>query len=141
MSLTSASDPGRHIGAALGTLSGGRAPSRVLCIGHSLGGALATLGQQQAVLELKGIGCLKSVGLWVASGAVCTRFLSLLLIPIISDHVGSLQPRQAHFSLALHPPCPTLPPGATWAALQWPGADVRCITFGSPRVGNRKFVR
>lgn len=29
--------------------------------------------------------------------------------------------------------------GAAWAALQWCKADVRCITFGSPRVGNRPF--
>ena len=31
--------------------------------------------------------------------------------------------------------------GAAWAALQWSQADVRCITFGSPRVGNRPFKR
>jgi hypothetical protein len=29
--------------------------------------------------------------------------------------------------------------GATWAALEYHTADVRCITFGSPRVGNHKF--
>ena len=29
---------------------------------------------------------------------------------------------------------------APWAALQWPSADVRCVTFGSPRVGNQAFV-
>ena len=28
---------------------------------------------------------------------------------------------------------------AAWAAIQFPEADVRCITFGSPRVGNTKF--
>ena len=26
-----------------------------------------------------------------------------------------------------------------WAALQFPDADVRCITFGSPRVGNAAY--
>ena len=31
--------------------------------------------------------------------------------------------------------------GATWAALQYPMADIRCITFGSPRVGNKAFKR
>eukprot|EP00884_Botryococcus_braunii_P010106 jgi/Botrbrau1/19097/Bobra.0077s0011.1 len=61
-----------NIGAVLKKLSGGKIPTRVLCTGHSLGGALATLG-------------------------------------------------------------------ATWAALEYPTADVRCITFGSPRVGNHKF--
>ena len=29
---------------------------------------------------------------------------------------------------------------APWAALQWPSADVRCVTFGSPRVGNQAFT-
>ena len=33
-----------HIGKVLRELSGGRLPNRVLCTGHSLGGALATLG-------------------------------------------------------------------------------------------------
>ncbi len=31
--------------------------------------------------------------------------------------------------------------GSAWAALAYPDADIRCITFGSPRVGNRKFKR
>ncbi len=30
---------------------------------------------------------------------------------------------------------------ATWAALQCPTADVRCITFGAPMVGNPAFVQ
>ncbi|KAK9806405.1 hypothetical protein WJX73_002637 [Symbiochloris irregularis] len=64
--------PGNDLGAVVMDLSGGRTPTRVLCCGHSLGGALATLG-------------------------------------------------------------------SAWAALQWPDADVRCITFGSPRVGNQAF--
>lgn len=32
------------LAAVVSELSGGRAPARVLCCGHSLGGALATLG-------------------------------------------------------------------------------------------------
>lgn len=31
--------------------------------------------------------------------------------------------------------------GATWAALEYPDADVRCISFGSPRVANKAFGR
>ena len=31
--------------------------------------------------------------------------------------------------------------GAAWAAIEYPDADVRCITFGSPRVANRKFKK
>lgn len=62
----------RHIGITLDELSGGAVPTRVLCCGHSLGGALATL-----------------------AGA--------------------------------------------WAAYEYPRADIRCITLGSPRVGNRTF--
>ncbi len=27
-----------------------------------------------------------------------------------------------------------------WAALQWPGADVRVVTLGSPKVGNQAWV-
>lgn len=38
------SKPGMHLGLVLAELSGGRKPTRVLCTGHSLGGALATLG-------------------------------------------------------------------------------------------------
>jgi predicted lipase len=52
--------------------SGGRAPDRVVLIGHSLGGAVAQLA-------------------------------------------------------------------ALWATLQFPRADVRAVTFGSPRVGNAAF--
>lgn len=63
---------GRHIGIVLDELSGGATPTRVLCCGHSLGGALATLA-------------------------------------------------------------------ATWATYEYPRADVRCITLGSPRVGNHVF--
>lgn len=66
--------PHADLAAVLQQLSGGRAPTRVICTGHSLGGALATLG-------------------------------------------------------------------ASWAALQWAQADVRCITFGSPRVGNKSFKK
>ncbi|KAK9818390.1 hypothetical protein WJX72_011847 [[Myrmecia] bisecta] len=71
-SVVDPDDPEHNIAAVLKTLSGGREPNRVLCTGHSLGGALATLG-------------------------------------------------------------------AAWAAIEYPRADVRCITFGSPRVGNNKF--
>ncbi len=28
-----------------------------------------------------------------------------------------------------------------WAALQWPAADVRVVTMGSPAVGNLEFAR
>ena len=31
--------------------------------------------------------------------------------------------------------------GAAWATLEYPDADVRCITFGSPRVGNAIFKK
>ena len=55
-------------------LTGGKTPARVICTGHSMGGALAALG-------------------------------------------------------------------ATWAALQFPAAEIRCITFGAPRVGNSRFIR
>ena len=37
-------NPAMHMGRVLRELSGGRCPNRVLCTGHSLGGALATLG-------------------------------------------------------------------------------------------------
>ena len=38
-------------------------------------------------------------------------------------------------------PCTCACAGAAWAAIEFPYADVRCITFGSPRVANRKFKR
>ncbi len=66
--VLNADDMEHNIGEALMKLSGGRQPSRVICTGHSLGGALATL-------------------------------------------------------------C------APWCAIEYPKADVRCVTFGSPRVG------
>ena len=28
---------------------------------------------------------------------------------------------------------------APWAALQWPGADIRCVTFGNPKPGNQAY--
>lgn len=73
-SVTDADHAERHIGLVLDELSGRSEPTRVLCCGHSLGGALATLA-------------------------------------------------------------------ATWAAMEYPKADIRCITLGSPRVGNKHFVR
>ena len=72
--LTSTVDPQRSVHSALSAISGGVSPVRVVCCGHSMGGALSTLG-------------------------------------------------------------------ATWAALQYPGAAVRCITFGAPRTGNSRFIR
>lgn len=72
--LTSAKHEERNVAAALLKLTGGTPPARVICTGHSMGGALACLG-------------------------------------------------------------------ATWAALQFPAAEVRCITFGAPRVGNSRFIR
>ena len=29
---------------------------------------------------------------------------------------------------------------AAWAAFEYPRADIRCVTLGSPRVGNKQFV-
>ncbi len=37
--------PETNMAAVLKELSGGQNPNRVICTGHSLGGALATLGQ------------------------------------------------------------------------------------------------
>lgn len=37
---------GNDLAALVSELSGGRTPTRVLCCGHSLGGALATLGER-----------------------------------------------------------------------------------------------
>eukprot|EP00887_Chlorella_sp_A99_P002580 scaffold6.g2580.t1 len=74
LAVTSTANPDCNLGCALARLSGGAAPTRVICAGHSLGGAVATLV-------------------------------------------------------------------SVWAALQWPAADVRCFSFGSPKVGNSKFVR
>lgn len=31
--------------------------------------------------------------------------------------------------------------GALWAAVHYPTADVRCITFGAQKVGNLAFVQ
>lgn len=28
---------------------------------------------------------------------------------------------------------------ATWVALQWPAADIRCVTFGNPKPGNQVY--
>jgi hypothetical protein len=43
-------NPAMHMGKVLRELSGGRSPNRVLCTGHSLGGALATLGGRPFLL-------------------------------------------------------------------------------------------
>ena len=72
-SVTDPDTPERHIGMVFEEISGGATPTRVLCCGHSLGGALATLA-------------------------------------------------------------------SAWASYEYPDADVRCVTLGSPRVGNPAFV-
>jgi predicted lipase len=72
-SVTVPDNEEQNIGLTLKKLSEGSTPTRVLCCGHSLGGALATLA-------------------------------------------------------------------ATWASFEYPEADVRCVTLGSPRVGNPAFV-
>lgn len=46
------SRPHMHIGKVLAELSSGRVPNRVLCTGHSLGGALATLGAASAFVAI-----------------------------------------------------------------------------------------
>eukprot|EP00899_Mesostigma_viride_P019397 jgi/Mesvir1/27459/Mv07241-RA.2 len=73
-SVTNADRPDQHIGLVLKELSKGEAPENIVTTGHSLGGALCTLG-------------------------------------------------------------------GAWCALEYPTADVHTISFGSPRVGNSKFVR
>jgi predicted lipase len=50
-SVTDPDAPERHIGIVLEKLSGGKTPTRVLCCGHSLGGALATLGAAWSAFE------------------------------------------------------------------------------------------
>ena len=42
--VSSLADPENSLSEVLKELSGGAVPNRVLCCGHSLGGALATLG-------------------------------------------------------------------------------------------------
>ena len=48
-------------------LSGGQVPSRVLCCGHSLGGALATLGKS-AGSRVQGLAARVMAGIWSALG-------------------------------------------------------------------------
>lgn len=38
-------EPDKNMASVIEQLSGGKTPTRVLCCGHSLGGALATLGK------------------------------------------------------------------------------------------------
>ena len=52
-SITDAEHPERDIGRVLDELSSGQAPTRVLCCGHSLGGALATLAAACAACCLR----------------------------------------------------------------------------------------
>ena len=44
--VSSMAKPEENLAEVINQLSGGREPNRVLCCGHSLGGALATLGVQ-----------------------------------------------------------------------------------------------
>ena len=43
--VSSMDKPEENLAEVINQLSGGQDPSRVLCCGHSLGGALATLGE------------------------------------------------------------------------------------------------
>jgi alpha-beta hydrolase superfamily lysophospholipase len=49
------SRPHLHLAHTLRQLSGGRTPDRVICTGHSLGGALATLGALWKLPALEGL--------------------------------------------------------------------------------------
>ena len=47
-------EPEKNMATVVEQLSGGRTPTRVLCCGHSLGGALATLGKMECMIQLAG---------------------------------------------------------------------------------------
>ena len=49
--VSSMAKPEENLAEVINQLSGGREPNRVLCCGHSLGGALATLGEPCHVLH------------------------------------------------------------------------------------------
>ena len=53
--------PHLHLGKALAELSGGRQPNRVICTGHSLGGALATLGAHFLPISCHASVCMKGL--------------------------------------------------------------------------------
>ncbi|KAL4450178.1 hypothetical protein ABPG77_010847 [Micractinium sp. CCAP 211/92] len=51
LALTSATSPAYNIGCVLADLSDGTAPSRIICCGHSLGGAVASIASVWAALQ------------------------------------------------------------------------------------------
>ncbi len=68
-------DPNRadtNISAVLKELSGGQTPNRVICCGHSLGGALATLGQSPTLCCCAVLRC---AVLTLCSGMLCCAVL------------------------------------------------------------------
>ena len=64
-----------NIAAVLKELSGGRAPNRVICCGHSLGGALATLGMALATLGM----ALATLGMALATLGMALATLGMAL--------------------------------------------------------------
>jgi len=61
--------PEKNMSSVIEQLSGGRVPTRVLCCGHSLGGALATLGMTY------------TPAVYDVSALVCHCSLACLLLP------------------------------------------------------------
>ncbi|KAL4452502.1 hypothetical protein ABPG75_008164 [Micractinium tetrahymenae] len=51
LAITSATSPACNIGCVLASLSGGAAPTRIICCGHSLGGAVASIASVWAALQ------------------------------------------------------------------------------------------
>ena len=139
-----------NMAAVLKELSGGQTPNRVICCGHSLGGALATLGQLFALCPVAQYHSVyTAVQSCRLSGLMCSLRLSQLMF-VLSVYLAAC-PSCVSFTSAnccfAFLACSEAQTGevggagAAWAALEYPDADIRCITFGSPRVANKVFGR
>lgn len=110
-------EPEKNMAKVIEKLSGGKTPTRILCCGHSLGGALATLGTLTSLLPLTGLLALKHV-LALLQTHCPEKAASHSLSHCISHHRNHAQ--QGCMSLgntAAGSGRPSLQPGAEWPAL------------------------
>lgn len=82
----------------------------------------------------------------IASWAASERNACMICLVIVTVHItahvhtaGDVSPRRIT-SVGFCGAGTVSTLAASWLAVQWPTADVRCISFGAPALGNVEFA-